>query len=240
MSRVVTALYDTRAEAETARARLGAESGAQNMRILAKDTLGALDGLKIKRDETDTYRSALLSGGHLLVAEVESGQDPQRIVDLLTNGSRRAAGTGSEQLQGTVTQEIRIPQAEEELRIGKRTVERGGARVHSIVRETPAEEQVSLRQEHLDIDTRPSERRLSDSDVSSAGLLKERVIEVSEMREEPVVTKSAVVREEVLLKKTVTERVETVRDTVRRTEVQVEELPGERPVFGGSGEVHRR
>jgi uncharacterized protein (TIGR02271 family) len=242
MSRIVTALYDSRPEAETARARLGAESNAENMRILTRDTAGAIDGLKISPRDADTYRNALRSGDYLLVAEVPGGQDPQRIVDLLTVTADRASGENGRRLTGdsSITDEVRIPRAEEELRIGKRTVERGGARVHSIVRETNAQEDVVLRDEHLDVETRPSDRRLSDADVASAGLLKNRVIEVSEMREEPVVTKSAVVREEVVLKKSISERVETVRDTVRHTEVEVEELPSERPALRGLGDGNPR
>jgi uncharacterized protein (TIGR02271 family) len=166
----------------------------------------------------------------LLVAEVPDGKDTDRIIRLLEQSmiaapspverSRTAGGDA-----GEILDEVRIPQVAEEIRIGKRAIERGGARVRSFVRETPAEEAVTLRQEHVAVDTRPAERRLTDSDVETAGLLKERVIEVSEMREEPVVTKSAVVREEVILKKEVTERTETVRETLRHTEIEVEELP---------------
>ena len=49
------------------------------------------------------------------------------------------------------------------------------------------------------------------------------------MREEPVVTKIAVVREEVIVRKTMQERTETIRDTVRQTEVEVEDLPSSEP-----------
>ena len=246
MSRIVTALYDTRAEAETARARLQAEANAQNTRILAKDTVAAVDDLKIATSDTVKYRDELHRGGHLVVAEVPDGKDPQRIITLLeqsmltepgaTAVRGRAADAGVSPAR--TVDEARIPRVKEELRIGKRSVERGGAHVRSFVREKPAEEQVPLRQERVAVETRSAERRLSDADVESAGLLKERVIEVSEMREEPVVTKSAFVREEVILKKEVTERVETIRDTLRHTEVEVEELPGTRPGASGLRNAH--
>jgi stress response protein YsnF len=48
------------------------------------------------------------------------------------------------------------------------------------------------------------------------------------MREEPVITKEAFVREEVIVRKTVQERTETVRDTVRRTDFELEELSEQR------------
>jgi stress response protein YsnF len=53
---------------------------------------------------------------------------------------------------------------------------------------------------------------------------KEGTIELTETAEVPVVAKQARVVEEVVIDKDVEQRTETVRDTVRRTDVQVEEL----------------
>jgi hypothetical protein len=53
---------------------------------------------------------------------------------------------------------------------------------------------------------------------------REEVIEVQEFAEEPVVSKQARVVEEVRISKDASERTETVRDKVRRTEVNVENL----------------
>jgi stress response protein YsnF len=61
--------------------------------------------------------------------------------------------------------------------------------------------------------------------MEAGGLFKERVFEIAEMREEPVVTKIAVVHEEVIVRKIVKERTETIRDSVRQTQVEVEDLP---------------
>jgi uncharacterized protein (TIGR02271 family) len=133
-----------------------------------------------------------------------------------------------------VTEEVRIPKVTEELRVGKREVARGGARVRSFTLERPAEEQVTLSEEIVDVETRPSERRLSDGEVEAGGLFKERVVEIAQMREEPVVTKTAIVREEVIVRKRVTERVETIRDTVRKTQIEVEDLPAAEPEEGSA------
>ena len=71
-------------------------------------------------------------------------------------------------------------------------------------------------------------RRISYEEVQSLGLLKDRTIEVVEMCEEPVIAKEAVVREEVVIRKTTSERAATINETVRRTQVEVEELqPGD-------------
>jgi stress response protein YsnF len=49
------------------------------------------------------------------------------------------------------------------------------------------------------------------------------------MSAEPVVAKAARVTEEVRLRKDQTERVETVKDTVRREDVAVEQVPSTEP-----------
>jgi hypothetical protein len=118
------------------------------------------------------------------------------------------------------------PEFEEEVRRVEPRVVPRSPRVRSFTREAPAEEQVSLKEESVEVETRPCERQLSESEVETGGLFQERVFEIAAMREEPVVTKVAVVREEVIVRKTLKARVETVRDTVRHTEVGVEALRG--------------
>ena len=54
----------------------------------------------------------------------------------------------------------------------------------------------------------------------------EGVIEMQETSEVPVVAKTARVVEEVVVGKTATDRTETVRDTVKRTDVQVDHVDG--------------
>jgi stress response protein YsnF len=131
--------------------------------------------------------------------------------------------------------EERIPIVEEELRIGTREVVRGGARVHAHVEEHPVQQEVELFAERTSVERRPTTRKLSEEELERGGLLRERVIEISEMREEAVVSKQAFVREELIVKKTIERRVEQIDETVRRTEVETERLPGgeSRPAFSG-------
>lgn len=119
---------------------------------------------------------------------------------------------------------IAVPVVEEQIRIGKRTVEGGGVRVRSRVEEVPVEESVSLREERVHVERRPADRPVTDADVRA---IKEGDIEVTERSEEAVVAKSARVVEEVVINKEVVERDKTVRDSVRRTEVEVEKLEGQ-------------
>ena len=115
--------------------------------------------------------------------------------------------------------ETTIPVVEEALQVGKRQTERD-VHVRTSVTETPVEETVRLRQEHVTVERRPVDRQARPSDGEA---FKEHTITVSETGEEAVVSKQARVVEEVVVKKEATEHTETVRDTVRRTEVQVDQ-----------------
>jgi uncharacterized protein (TIGR02271 family) len=118
-----------------------------------------------------------------------------------------------------------IPIVEESLRVGKREVERGGVRIRTRVIETPVEEAVSLRDETIRVERRAVSRDVTDI---PADAFRERTIEVTETDEEAVVAKTARIVEEVVVRKDVTEEAHTVRDTVRRTEVEIEDLRTDR------------
>jgi len=121
-----------------------------------------------------------------------------------------------------------LPVVEEQLRVGKRDAERGSVRVRSYVVERPVTEEVSLRSEHVNVERRPVDRALTGDDDA----FRERTIEAVEHSEEAVVSKEARVVEEVAVTKDVSERTETVRDTVRRQDVKVEDsrTPGTGPM----------
>ena len=110
-----------------------------------------------------------------------------------------------------------IALAEEELQVGKRQVQSGTARIRRFVVEKPVEEQIRLRTETARIERRP----VTSGAAVGADAFSEKVIEVKETAEEAVVGKTARVVEEVVIGKDVTERVETVRDTVRREDLEV-------------------
>ncbi|KAA0597110.1 stress response protein YsnF [Azospirillum lipoferum] len=123
---------------------------------------------------------------------------------------------------GSAEREEQIPIVEEQVNIGKRSVERGGVRVRSYVVETPVEEQVRLRDETVTVERRPGGLVEGSAEVP-ADAFRERTIEVTETDEEAVVSKTAHVRETVVVRKDVEERAQSVRDTVRRTEVEIED-----------------
>ncbi|MFN3792723.1 YsnF/AvaK domain-containing protein [Massilia sp.] len=116
-----------------------------------------------------------------------------------------------------------IPVVEEQLKVGKREVQRGGVRIYSRVVETPVNESVSLREEHVDVQRRAVDQPISPADATA---FKEQTIEMRETAEEAVVEKSARIVEEVTVGKQVDQRQEQINDTVRHTEVDVQRLDG--------------
>lgn len=136
-------------------------------------------------------------------------------------GSSDTTRTGTDRSDASGRDEV-IPIAEEELHVGKREVGHGRVRIQSRVVERPVQEQVNLREERVEVERRPV------SGTTQAGAIggdafQERTIEVEERGEEPVVSKEARVTEEVVVRKGAEQRTETVSDTVRKTEVEVED-----------------
>jgi uncharacterized protein (TIGR02271 family) len=147
---------------------------------------------------------------------------------------QRDALTGSQQ-RDTAT-EAAIPVVEERLKVGKREVQRGGVRVFSRVVETPVNESIGLREEHVDVQRRPVDQPLG----AGADAFKEQTIEMRETAEEPVVEKSARVVEEVVVGKQVSQREQQISDSVRHTEVEVEQLGGAGRSSASDDEYYRR
>jgi uncharacterized protein (TIGR02271 family) len=127
----------------------------------------------------------------------------------------------TEQRQGETTA---IPVIQEELNIGKREVSRGGVRVYQHLRETPVDQTVGLREEHVRVDRRATDKLVDPADIDA---FKDTTIELREVDEEAVVSKQARQVEEVRVGKDVSQREEHIHDTLRRTEVEVERLPEE-------------
>lgn len=109
---------------------------------------------------------------------------------------------------------------EEDLEIGKREVGGRRVRVYSDVTSKPVEKQVNLRDEKITVDRRSVDRPANPGDLEA---FKEGQIELTEKHEEPVVQKRARVVEEVRVGKEVKEHTETVRDSVRRKDVHIED-----------------
>ena len=133
-----------------------------------------------------------------------------------------AAPTGAATAGFATGRDETLQLSEENLSVGKRVVNRGGTRIRRFVVETPVEESVSLHSERVTLERHPVTGTRPVGDAAFT----DKTIEMMETAEEAVVSKTAHVYEEVGLRKEATDRVETVRDTVRKEEVEVEQIPG--------------
>lgn len=191
-------------------------------------------------DETTarTYTNAASDAEAILTVHVDSDErarKAQEIFDrhdamdvdehggMYSQGMAGAAGmrTGTMENRDRTTENRTIPVVEERLNVGKREVEGGGARIRSRIVEKPVEESIRLREEHVVVNRRPVDREVTAADRQN---FQPGEMEITERSEVPVVGKEARVVEEVEVGKKVSERDETVRDTVRKTNVKVEEF----------------
>jgi len=245
MTRTIIALFDTADVAERAARDLAERVGGVRGTIYDSRTADDIRTISIPAEDRATLEENIRRGGAVFYAEVPDEKfdavasvlEEAGAVDIeekeaswrregwtgwsgaaTTATAGTAAANTARREVGTSGTEERIPLAEEKLVVGKRDVGRGRIRIRSYVVETPVEEHVTLREEHVDVERRPADRAVQAGDE----VFRERVIEGTETAEEAVVSKQAQIREEVVIRKNVEERTETVRDTVRRTEVEIE------------------
>lgn len=194
-------------------------------------------------DTVDTYSDALKHGSAMVTVTLDDNSDTQRVTSLLESAGavdvderarQSRSGMKSERLEsGAMRTEATARNAnlgndtlkvvQEELQVGKRSVETGGVRVRQFVTERPVHEQVQLCQERAIVERRPVDRVLGANELGSLDL-GDREFEVRERHEEAVVAKQARVVEEVAVGKTAEVRTETIDETVRRQDVDVEQL----------------
>jgi uncharacterized protein (TIGR02271 family) len=208
-----------------------------------------LFGGDIEQHEATVYAKAVESGGVVLTLRAAQEDVPKAMAILnqhnLVDVKDRAVDTGviSKESAATIAapaaaavaaaalparpvtsdlgkeQVLRL--AEEHLEVGKRLVEQGTTRIRRFVTEKPVEENVTLHEEHAEV----VRRAISDPNYVKDIDWSDSTIEVLETAEEAVVSKSSRIAEEVVIGKTGSDHVETVHDTVRRQQVEVERVP---------------
>lgn len=231
--------------------------------------LGALTGAGVPEEDAHFYAEGVSRGGTLVTvaADDDKAQDAYDImqrhgaVDIDERGAtyrqegwkgydtnaqpytaeqvethRTAVRSAAPQTRDMNQGQAVLPVVEEQLEVGKRQVQRGGVRIYNQVSEKPVEAQVQLREEQINVERRPVDRAVSANDQAA---FQQGAIEVTETDEVPVVNKQARVVEEVVVDKTAQERTETVKDTVRRTDVEVEKLTDTQTTRDNSGRDNR-
>jgi uncharacterized protein (TIGR02271 family) len=255
MEKALVAVFEDRTQAQQAHDALVAEGFSNgNVRLASAQDMETTSstseregydesfGQKIasffgfgKGDATDTYSEAVRRGNCVLSIDVANDEEATRAADIMERhdpvdideraAQWRASGWQGSQAGTQANGGEAIPIVEEQLRVGKREVRRGGVRVRSHNYEKPVEANVQLHEERGIVERRTVDRAATDDDVAFG----EVSFEVQDTAEEAVVAKEARVVEEVVVGKEASDRTETISDSVRRTDVDVEDLTDQDP-----------
>lgn len=209
----------------------GPDTGLGASRRDFKDTLTTLG---VPMGDARGYAESLRRGRAMVIISADNDRADDAAMIMSRGGAlpideRQGMPASAPPATGLASQgrapsgEIREEVIEEDIRVGKREVDRGGVRVFTHFTEKPVSENVTLREEHVDVERRPVDRPATDADLSRPS--REEVV-IRETGEEPVVSKQARVVEEVVVSKDVQERNAKVQDTARRKDVDVEQIPG--------------
>ncbi|SFF92247.1 YsnF/AvaK domain-containing protein [Pontibacter chinhatensis] len=181
------------------------------------------------RNESAMYSEAARNGS-VVTVHTSSEEESRRVCDILDKAgaidvneraSSQQRGMSSSSKGNWTGSTASIPVVEENLNVGKREVETGGVRIRSRIIERPVEENLRLREEHVNVERRPVNRPANERDLEA---FKEGEKTITERAEIPVVNKEARVVEEVRLNKETTEHTERIHDTVRKQDVEVDKL----------------
>src|SRR5215469_17900757 len=190
--------------------------------------------LTVRVPETDVAKATAILNAHQSVDLLKRAEQQ----GLLTATTEKVSAVGSVPVTHAVTpptatrpiaetaagEEI-LALAEEQLNVGKRVIQGGATRIRRFVVETPVEAQVTLHEEHARI----VRRAIADPNYVRNIDWTDKTIEITETAEEPVITKSAHVAEEVLIQREGSDQVKTVRDKVRRQQVEVDRVTNTEP-----------
>ena len=210
--------YDDQKTADEAIAALR-EEGFEDRQVQilkgdAKKIMSQISERGFEDADARAYADAAARGRTLILADVseETADRALSIMDRVVAARRGADGSavGS------------VPIVEEELSVGKAKSVTGGARVTTSVSERPVEETVTLRTETVEAKHHSADRVLGAEEAEAD--FEGKTVEMMGTQEEVEVHKEARVVGEVELTKETSERQETVRDTVRKTEVEVEQV----------------
>jgi len=193
-------------------------------------------GRSVSDQESTAFRRTLNSGGAVLTLRTADTEVDRAMRILNTHGSMNLRDTPTTTQTPTAqTSAVRpidtgrvntaeeevLRLAEEQIEVGKRQITTGKSRIRRFVTEKPVEQQITLHEEHCEV----ARRAVTDPKLAQDIDWKDQTLEVTETSEQPVVNKSARIAEEIVIRRRGSDHVETIRDTVRRQQLEVERVP---------------
>ncbi|WP_276495697.1 YsnF/AvaK domain-containing protein [Pontibacter litorisediminis] len=180
------------------------------------------------RNESAMYSEAARNGS-VVTVHTTSEEESRKVCQILDKAGAIDVNERASQQRGMASSskgnwtdsKASIPVVEENLNVGKREVETGGVRIRSRIIERPVEENLRLREEHVNVERRPVNRPANERDLQT---FKDGEKTMTEHAEIPMVNKEARVVEEVRLNKETTEHTEKIQDKVRKQDVEVDKL----------------
>ncbi|MFD2247782.1 YsnF/AvaK domain-containing protein [Pontibacter ruber] len=205
------------------------------------DKIGNFFGSLFGNNDEARKHTEVARKGWVVTVHADSQQEAERAADILdtcgavdvdersaqvrntqATGSATNLNTGTTTTGGTTDRTI--PIIEERMQVGKENVETGGIRMRSRIVERPVEEHLRLREEHVHVERHPVNRPATERDIQN---FKEGEATITEHAERAIVNKEARVVEEIKIGKHTEEHDETIRGSVRKTNVEVDKLrPG--------------
>lgn len=236
--KTVIGLFDDREEGMRAYTALHEEGFAlADLDILTnddEDDVPKLENLRrnLPASDAEVYLEGVRQGGTIITANV-TDSTATRAAEIMSNFNMVVIADRVAELKKvnpnlTLSDPARdenvLEVIEEDLQVGKTAVERGRMRIYSVVTEREVSQNVALRDETLRVSRRPVNRQVE----IRPDLFQERSFEMVEMDEIALVSKTARVVEEVVLGKEVADKIETIKETLRRQDVEIEEVPAVR------------
>jgi stress response protein YsnF len=224
MPATVIGVFEPDAVPEVSKALAEADIRRDDLDVLEGDERAIIAAVRKRgydEDDAQTYARAAQEGLQVVAVSVPETRIDQ-IVEVMQRFEAEFDEEGQTNEEGRTEAGERLPVVEEKLETRKRKVAQGGVRATSRVEKRPVETTVHLREEHVEADRRRVDRPLRPEEAETA--FKNRTVEMTETAEELEVGKEARVVEEVRLTKSTEEHEQKVRDTVRRTEVDVERI----------------
>jgi uncharacterized protein (TIGR02271 family) len=191
--------------------------GSKRVLVPVKGAREEQDGLAVAYPKEQVKDSPEIDGDEIseqtereLASYYGLGYSERRSATGLTEGTPSGAGAGVGRSQKEVVRH------EEEVKVGKRPVEAGRARLRKWVETEPVEMDVALQQERARVTRERVDQPVGEHEFE------EEEVEVPLRGEEPVVQKQARAKERVAVGKETQTKRETVKEDVRKEQVGIE------------------